>query len=811
MSGLARERIKPWGLALLIALSVSGLALTNSAQALAAPVLQVSVTHKPARVPAGTYATYTITVSNSGDTETTTPVDIRVEAPSGMSVTSVAAEKYLGLFPLWSCALAPDSRIAECSGPEGLGTQLPIAAGKEACMGFPGIPCRIFATLKAEKTVTPGALAPSVEACGGGAASCALASDPTEIVPDRFQIESFDGSVLEQNGEPALRAGSHPFSASLSYSLNLAGTADGQVLPFGAQKDVTIDLPPGLIAAPDVAASCSAALFTSEAEGGCPDESQVGVASLHLVALSKSEPIDVEVPVYNLERPPGVAAQFGLAFAGAFAYIVGKIRTGDDYGISTVLENTPVIYPVRGLDLTLWGTPAAAALDPLRGECLESDAEDSCPSELPPKPMLTLPTSCAGPQRTEITISSWEMGMASASFLSHDDALPTPNQASATGCDALDFKPILQARPTSDIAGSQSGLGLDLHLPQSEDPEATAEAHLKEAVLELPRGLAINPSAANGLGGCSPSEVDLTAHGPASCPDASKLGTASVFSPALGSTLSGAVYLAEPFENPFDSLLALYVAISDPETGVVVKLAGRVVADPATGQLTATFPDLPQLPFEEIKIHFFDDSLTTPACGAYSSRSSLTPWSAPASGAPATPDDSWSISRDCANPESGGDRASLEAGAAAPEAAAYSPFSFSLVRDSASAEFERVSVTGPLGLTANLRNVAICPESALRAISTDIGGAEQELEHPSCPQQARVGTATIKAGSGPRPLLLAGNVFLAGPYSGAPLSLAVIVPARAGPLDLGAVLERIAVDIDPVSYTHLTLPTICSV
>ncbi|MGE5409019.1 MAG: hypothetical protein ACM3NV_10445, partial [Syntrophothermus sp.] len=59
-----------------------------------------------------------------------------------------------------------------------------------------------------------------------------------------------------------------------------------------------------------------------------------------------------------------------------------------------------------------------------------------------------------------------------------------------------------------------------------------------------------------------------------------------------------------------------------------------------------------------------------------------------------------------------------------------------------------------------------------------------------------VGVATILAGTGP-PLRIEGDVYLAGPYRGAPLSLLVVTPALAGPFDLGVVVVRIALFVDP--------------
>ena len=70
----------------------------------------------------------------------------------------------------------------------------------------------------------------------------------------------------------------------------------------------------------------------------------------------------------------------------------------------------------------------------------------------------------------------------------------------------------------------------------------------------------------------------------------------------------------------------------------------------------------------------------------------------------------------------------------------------------------------------------------------------------------------ITAGAGAQPYAVQGKAYLAGPYKNAPLSLAVITPAIAGPFDLGTVVVRVALYIDQnTSQIHAVsdpLPTI---
>jgi hypothetical protein len=60
-----------------------------------------------------------------------------------------------------------------------------------------------------------------------------------------------------------------------------------------------------------------------------------------------------------------------------------------------------------------------------------------------------------------------------------------------------------------------------------------------------------------------------------------------------------------------------------------------------------------------------------------------------------------------------------------------------------------------------------------------------------------VGVVNITAGAGSEPYAVQGKAYLAGSYKNAPLSLAVITPAVAGPFDLGTVVVRVALYINP--------------
>ncbi len=821
--------------ALVAAVALAAIALAGPATALAAPVLDLQSSHVPetAPVPASTYADYTLTISNSGDEETTAPVEVEFSVPAGLEITSVAPEEFAG-FPLWACS-TPDSQTAICSGPgiEGFGP-LPIEPGKEACkeafFGF--IPsCRIVVEVKADPNAAAGTYHPTIEACGGGAATCASADDPFEVVPFDFHLTNFDGTLQQENGDPATQAGSHPYTASTTFALNSAIAGDGRKYPTEQLKDATVKLPPGLIGNPQAYPTCTQqqlGTLNSDPSTQCPADSQVGVVTVRFGGSGFSEET---AGVYNMERPAGSAASpigtpglFAFSVFGTRVEVYAKLRTGEDYGVTVIAKNTPQTLTVLGADFTFWGVPADASHT---AERYCGTGGTGCPSSAPPRPFITLPTSCIGsdgipgdPLETSLELTTWEGSSSSASFLSHDNTLPTPAPIGINGCNALEFSPSLQARPTTNVADSASGLDVDLHVPQDETCDSgppvsceNAEAHLKDTTVALPAGLVINPSGANGLGACSEAQFGFTAKegevihttaDPATCPDASKLGTVEVDSPLLDHPLKGSVHIATPYANPFNSLLALYITLDDPATGIVVKLAGEVHADPNTGRLTTTVLHNPQLPFEDFRLHFFggaQGALRTPAtCGTYQTTSSLTPWSAPDSGPPAAPQDSWAITQapgGGACPTSQGARPNspdLDAGSLSPIAASYTPAVVNLRRPDGSQEFSTVNLTLPQGMTGKLAGVSQCPDSALAAAAQKSGN--EEKASPSCPANSRIGTVDVSAGAGPAPYHAQGTAYLTPPYKGAPLGMAIVTPATAGPFDLGTVVVRAALQLD---------------
>jgi hypothetical protein len=323
----------------------------------------------------------------------------------------------------------------------------------------------------------------------------------------------------------------------------------------------------------------------------------------------------------------------------------------------------------------------------------------------------------------------------------------------------------------------------------------------------LPEGMTINPGAGSGLGACTPaqytSETSSSLPGEG-CPAESKIGSIEIETPILAEKIDGAVYVATPYDNPFDSLLALYVVAKDPERGILIKVAGKIDLNPVTGQLTTTFEDTPQQPFSKFTLKFRPGAtaplVSPPACGAYSVQAALTPWSSELNEPRLVSSEPFAITQGVHEgpcPSGGVPQFKPQAttGTENNAAGTYSPFYLRVLREDGEQEITRFSTTLPPGLTGNLTGIPFCPDADIQA-AKEVSGA-QELNSPSCPAASEVGHTIVGAGVGTVLAQTPGKLYLAGPYNGAPLSLVSITSAVVGPFDLGTVVIRFALDINP--------------
>jgi hypothetical protein len=617
-------------------------------------------------------------------------------------------------------------------------------------------------------------------------------ADQTFTSGKGFGFASFGVQATNQDGSLDTQAGSHPYQLTTGIFFNTVDDGSGSTVPEENAKDIITNLPPGLIGDPAGMAQCTQtelaghSTVSTNKPADCPAASQVGVANIDVNPGSNF----TNQPVYNMVPPAGDVAQLGMNLTEVNAFIDIKVRTGGDYGVTATVSNPSTLGPLRSSILTLWGVPADPRHDQLR-QC--PGGGSPCSSGTPLTAFLTMPTSCAGPLTSTVSADSYQHPgrFVNASSTSQDAA---GNPVGMTGCSKLDFNPSITLQPDTSVADSPAGLSVDLRMPTAGllDPNGLAEANLKEATVTLPQGVSVNPSSASGLAACTPAQIGIDNASEPSCPDASKVGSVQVDTPLLPDPLKGSVYVAQQNDNPFNSLLAIYVTAEGD--GALIKLAGHVVADPVTGQLTTSFDNNPQLPFTDFKLDFFGGPhavLATPeSCGVFSSTSSLSPWSG--TGAIASTDP-FTIDSGCVS----GFAPSLTAGTANAQAGAFSPFVVSLQRADTDQNLSGVSVTLPPGMVGKLAGVQECSDAQLAAAAANSGTAE--LASPSCPAGSQVGTVTTGAGTGPDPYFIGGKEYLTGPYKGAPYGIAAVVPAVAGPYDLGTVVVRQALYIDPTT------------
>jgi uncharacterized repeat protein (TIGR01451 family) len=658
-------------------------------------------------------------------------------------------------------------------------------------------------------TGAPASVLNAVSVSGGGAAS-ASASETTAIgATPGFAFQGFDGGLLDTEGSSVSQAGSHPYAVRLELQLNTlpASNAFHAIVPVENTRQLTVNFPAGLVIDPNATTRCTEAQLESDQSGaertnGCPDSSAVGLIT---PTLNLSEvPIPGASPLYNMVPPPGVPAEFAFDAAGIGAYIhvVGGVRTGGDYGLYGTANDILEAGEINSATVELWGDPSDPSHDLVRGRCAERTYvhEVGLPCSTAPvsTPFLTLPSACSGPLTSTVSSNSWEEpgNFAEDSFATHDVA---GGPLGVTGCGKLAFNPSLNVHPETQAGGSPSGLNVDLRLPQKESlehetQELLAEANLKKAVVTLPAGVTVSPSVANGLGACTPEEIALSSKEKPSCPDSSKVGSAEVITPLLSHPAGGSLYVAQQGNNPFGSLVALYLVVE--ADGAIIKLPGEVSLDPVTGQVTTTFDKSPQLPFSELKLHIFGGpraALVTPSgCGSYTTTGQLTPWSSETA---FESNSSFQVTGGCGAQGFG---PSFSAGTADNQAGGFSPFSVTISRNDGEQALGAVTVTTPPGLLGVIKGVERCPEP--------------QASQGTCGQGSLIGHTTATAGVGPDPVSVTGQVFLTGGYKGAPFGLSIVVPAVAGPFNLGNVVVRASVSVDrstgQITIVSDPLPTI---
>jgi hypothetical protein len=822
-------------LGLLAAMLASAMASSPALGAGSAGWLHLTSKAIPSNLAPGGEGTVSIAATNLGDADIegskAHPITLTDKLPAGVTATGVVPP--CGDSPEPVCARHWPERKnvkyepAECT----------VAAAEVSCAFPEGLsPYEQFEvriSVKVEAGVAPGTVDNVTTAEGEGLSivppplhrPLTVSTSPTPFGVDRYELTPED-----DHGAAATQAGSHPFQFSTAFGLN----DEYHVFPQGIRlpsspaplRNLKVDLPAGFVgnANKSVIDQCTELQFTTVLKNSlanqCPPDTAVGVSVVRVTEPNLGVTLTVPEPVYNLVPAKGEPARFGFLALGTPVTLDTAVTEGD-YHIVVNAANTPESVVLLESLVTVWGIPGDERHDQQRGSQCVAKGADAIEGEecLPPEPrntspFLTLPGSCTGPLQSSTAARSWLLG---AGYTGTVNAVGTP---AMTGCELLPFEPTMSVKPLEHQSNTPTGLAVTLKVPQSTilEEEGLAEADIRNTTVVLPEGVQLSPSAASGLAACTTAQMGYRGVGangtfefnsnPVACPDAAKVGKVRIKSPVLERELEGSVYLAAENDNPFNSLFGIYIVVEDETTGVRVKLAGKVTLDENTGRITNTFPNAPQLPFEELEVELFNGpraSVATPrSCGTFTTQTSFTPWSGTAAvNAQLDPNEfaigSGPKGTPCASPQPF--NPTFQAGAGNPQAAAFTPFTVSIggpeggpakaLKSDTDQALKSVTMTLPPGLSGLLSQVELCPEAQANA--------------GTCGEKSLIGEATAVAGLGPDPFTVTGGkVYITGPYKGAPFGLSIVIPAKAGPFDFGIVVTRATINVNP-STAQITI------
>jgi hypothetical protein len=776
---------------LLLALCLVGALCAPAASAAAAPGWEIFTRVSPTYLPPGGTGSIQVLVYNTGAASGEHPTITDV-LPAGVNATSEKegmdqgdGAKAVGLE--LGPAVCSGTRVLRCTG------------GVVA----PGEILHLIINVSVEAGVASGSHAVnSVTVTGGGALGPADESKTLTFSSTEpgFGFAGFSAWYTNADGTADTQAGSHPYEVSVTYAMNTSGNGYFKEYTLGGEtQQLVVNLPPGTVGNPTAVPRCTRQQFDGEVviEGAsvieaptCPPATQVGVDQ----AAPQGVPLSFNV--YNLVPPPGVAAQFGFDLQGTAIFLDAGVRTGgptaltSDYGISETIKvpQATVTYNTT----TIWGVPGEASHNAQRREGSSSGAGLT--------PFLTMPTTCEGPQEFSIEAqNTWESESTNArtSLLTQDS---TGAPIGFTGCDHLGFDPSIAVSPDTSHADTPAGLTVDVQAPESglSLAEGLATSNIKNTTVTLPAGVAINPGQAAGLLACQPGEDGVGTYGPPHCPNASKVGTVEIETPLLADKLQGNVYIL-PADPPH---LQLLLAASGD--GVNLKLIGDVHLNETTGQLVTSFTETPELPFTNLKLSFSGGAqaaLATPTtCGTYTTTSDFTPWSTPLV-ADTFPFESFAIESApngtaCQNPLPF--KPELIAGATTDQAGGYTNFSLLLQRGDDQQRIKSLQFKTPEGLLGMISKIPLC--------------GEPQAAQGTCPEASQIGHTVVTAGPGPYPLVVPepgqppAPIYLTGGYDGAPYGLSIVVPLVTGPFNLGQIVVRGRIEVDPHT-AQLTVTT----
>ncbi len=779
-------------------LLVGLLACSPGAGAASGPVWNLDIHHDQTNFNQDGDNELAFDVRNMSDTDSSGPVTLTVHLPAGITRQSVHVDEgTLESWEVpWECPGSPGDSTFTCT------TTQPIAARRAVRNLILGVAVAPGAgpdvLVSAEVSGGGGEEAPAGAGCAAGVGACASEAIHVSPEPAGFGITegSWNADFYRADGvTPVRQAGSHPDLATFSFDINAItlGEAQGgeqKTDPVGSLRHVEVELPPGFVGAPTAVGECTPLQFRSYS---CPPSSQVGVAEASVAAgFFGTNRFDLVGSVFNMVHPLGSVTDLAFKLHEKVVHIKVSLDPANNYAIRTTTSDINDTLRVFNTKVTIWGIPGDAS----------HEFERRGPTGIPVKPFLTLPDRCEGANRMKLSgYDSWE----NSGVFGPDVFYDIPGQF--TGCDIPRFEPEVHVEPTGKQADSPTGLNVHIHIPQNSNPNGTGTPPVKSTVVKLPEGMSFSPSFANGLDSCPLAAMRMGTNDPVQCSDVSRIGEVSLFTPLLPKALEGSIYLAAQYDNPFGSLFAMYLVLHDTEErGVLVKLAGKIEADPVTGQITTTFADTPQLPFEDLTLKFRSGAraplVNPPFCGSQTVVGEMSSWAQPSN--PVNISSTYNITEGAggASCPLGGTLAfspGLVAGTLDNAAGSYSPLDLRITRSDGEQEITGFASTLPPGLTANLSGVPFCPEADI-ALARSKTGAREETE-PSCPAASQIGRTIAEAGVGGVLAQAPGRLYMAGPFEGAPFSIVNITSAKVGPYDLGAVVVHLPLSVDPYTAT----------
>jgi hypothetical protein len=747
--------------------TAAALVAATAAAATAAPQLSLA-TLSPDHVTAGKGLVLVTSVQNTGDQPLSGDMTVRYTFPIGIPPADPI--NFSGNMPDPVCNTV--GQVDECT-VDVTGIQ-------------PGVQVR-FRTFVFVDPSAAGTLTGSIEVSGGGTANDLADQLSMTVGPSGpFAVKDFGVTMSDApRGVSSTQAGTDPMEVDTSIRLlseakinfDLPSPNLFVIAPSESARDIIVHVPKGFVGNPTATPlRCTASQLTTPLPNTvipeCPAESQIGVVQLNGGDI---------VPIYNIEPPIGSPAEFGFFYQSIVVTLLARLRPSDN-GIDIVTQKVPSSIPIPKFAVTLWGVPGDSSHDPLRTTCLQGFFGyngGNCALQTDRVPFLRTPTSCSnGPLNWGVDVDTYQHP---GTFV--PSATTTPG---TVGCEANPFRPGLSLVPSTLAPHAASGVDATVTMDQDYGPDGLAPSDVRATTVTLPAGMTINPSSADGLQACTDAQLGLRQEGAAACPDASKLGTVTLRSPLLDHEVGGSIFLrTQNSDDPLSGeLFRIALEIRSDDDGVDIKLPGAIKANPVvgkpeSGQLTTVFDDLPQLPFESMKLHFKSGPrapLASPStCGVHATEVDVVSWG----NTPVHTESSF-VTSGCKAPRF---EPTFRAGIENPVAGSSSPFHVVLNRTDDDQQFGSLSIDTPKGLLGRIKDAKQCSSAAAEA--------------GTCPDASLIGHATVGAGVGNPFFISNGRVYLTGPYRTGPYGLAVVVDAVAGPFSLGKVVVRQAINVNP--------------